>query len=238
LYIWYRISPGKGLFRGYLFMVSSRRKLQLVASFCVLLLAAVAVGCHGFFVDPTLTGITVSTLQSTTLSTAGSTAQLIASGNYDDGSNKNLTGVVTWSVSPSGFITMSTTTPGLATATTVTTPGTAVTVQAADQSTNGQVVTGSITLTAGTSTQLTVTASPSGTISLTTTPAGSTISFAASLNSSDVTGSTTFTSSNSAIINITSGSTGTLGGTTGTVTITGTDSSAGATGTLTITVTN
>jgi hypothetical protein len=218
-------------------MVSSRRKLQLVASFCVLLLAAVAVGCHGFFVDPTLTGITVSTLQSTTLSTAGSTAQLIASGNYDDGSNKNLTGVVTWSVSPSGFITMSTTTPGLATATTVTTPGTAVTVQAADQSTNGQVVTGSITLTAGTSTQLTVTSNAGTTISL-ATQGSNPIQFAASLNSSDVTGSTTFTSSNSAIINITSGSTGTLGGTTGTVTITGTDSSAGATGTLTITVTN
>jgi hypothetical protein len=218
-------------------MVSTRRKLQLVASFGVLLLAAVGVGCHGFFVDPTLTGITVSTLNSTTLSNAGSTAQLIASGTYDDGSNKNLTGVVTWSVNPTGFITLSTTTPGLATATTVTTPGTAVTVQAADLSTSGQVVTGSITLTAGTSTQLSITSSAGTTISLATQ--GSTpIQFAATLNSSSVTGSTTFTSSNSAIINITSGSTGTLGGTTGTVTITGTDTSAGATGTLTIQVTN
>jgi hypothetical protein len=218
-------------------MVSTRRKLQLVASFSVLLLAAVGVGCHGFFVDPTLTGITVSTLQSSTLSTAGSTAQMLASGTYDDGSNKNLTGVVTWSVNPAGFITMSTTTPGLATATTVTTPGTAVTVQAADLSTNGQVVTGSITLTAGTSTQLSISSSAGTTISIATQ--GSTpIQFAATLNSSNVTGSTTFTSSNSAIINITSGSTGTLGGTTGTVTITGTDSSAGVTGTLTIQVTN
>jgi hypothetical protein len=218
-------------------MVSTRRKLQLVASFSVLLLAAVGVGCHGFFVDPTLTGITVSTLNSTTLSNAGSTAQLIASGTYDDGSNKNLTGVVTWSVNPTGFITLSTTTPGLATATTVTTPGTAVTVQAADLSTSGQVVTGSITLTAGTSTQLSITSSAGTTISLATQ--GSTpIQFAATLNSSNVTGSTTFTSSNSAIINITSGSTGTLGGTTGTVTITGTDTSAGATGSLTIQVTN
>src|ERR1700758_5412713 len=63
-YIRHRISPGKGLFRGFWFMVSTRRKLQLVASFCILLLAAVAVSCHGFFVDPTLTGMTVQTLNS------------------------------------------------------------------------------------------------------------------------------------------------------------------------------
>lgn len=219
-------------------MVSTRRKLQLVASFCVLLLAAVGVGCHGFFVDPTLTGMTVQTLNSTTLSTAGSTAQLQATGTYDDGSTKNLTGKATWSVNPTGFITLSTTSPGLATATTVTNPGTAVTVQAAANSSNGSVVSGTITLTAGTSTQLSITASPSGTISLATTPAGSTVTFAATLNSSNVTGSTTFSSSNSSIISIVSGSSGTLGGTTGSVTITGVDSTDGASGTLTITVTN
>lgn len=219
-------------------MVSTRRKLQLVASFCVLLLAAVGVGCHGFFVDPTLTGMTVQTLNSTTLSTAGSTAQLQATGTYDDGSTKNLTGKATWSVTPTGFITLSTTSPGLATATTVTNPGTAVTVQAAANSSNGSVVSGTITLTAGTSTQLSITASPSGTISLATTPAGSTVTFAATLNSSNVTGSTTFSSSNSSVISIVSGSSGTLGGTTGSVTITGVDSTDGASGTLTITVTN
>lgn len=219
-------------------MVSTRRKLQLVASFCVLLLAAVGVGCHGFFVDPTLTGMSVQTLNSTTLSTAGSTAQLQATGTYDDGSTKNLTGKATWSVTPTGFITLSTTSPGLATATTVTNPGTAVTVQAAANSSNGSVVSGTITLTAGTSTQLSITASPSGTISLATTPAGSTVTFAATLNSSNVTGSTTFSSSNSSIISIVSGSSGTLGGTTGSVTITGVDSTDGASGTLTITVTN
>ena len=34
-------------------MSSSRRQVQLVASFGFLLLMAVGVGCHGFFVDPT-----------------------------------------------------------------------------------------------------------------------------------------------------------------------------------------
>jgi hypothetical protein len=50
-----------------------------------------------------------------------------------------------------------------------------------------------------------------------------------------VTSATVFSSSNTNIITI-SGSTGTFPGTTGTVTITGTDSSAGATGSIQITV--
>jgi len=225
----------KGPFRGFLFMVSTRRKLQLIASFALLGLMAAAVGCHGFFVDPTLTGITVSTLQSTSLTAVGNTVQLTATGTFDDGSNKNLTGKSTWSIasnSPTGFITVSAS--GLATATHVTTPGTVVNVQAAAQSSNGTVVSGTISLTAGTSTQLTITSSPSSPVSI-ATQGGTPISFAASLNGSDVTGSTTFTSSNTAIITI-SGNQGTLAGTTGTVTITGTNTSAGATGTLQIQV--
>jgi hypothetical protein len=190
---------------------------------------AVAVGCHGFFVDPTLTGITVSTLQSTTLPTVGSSVQLIATGTYDDGSNKNLTGTATWTVSPTGFVTLSTTTPGLASATTVTTPGTAVTVQAASQASNGNVVSGTISITVGTSTTLSLTSSPASPISLSVS--GTTVQFAATLNGSNVTGSTTFTSSNTSILSI-SGSTGTLSGTTGSVTVTATDTSAGASGTL------
>jgi hypothetical protein len=229
------LSPGKGLFEASKFMVRTRRKLQLIASFSVLLLAAIGIGCHGFFVDPTLTGMTVSTLQSTNLTATGSTVQLTATGTYDDGSNKNLTGSATWSIasnSPTGFISISSS--GLATATHVTTPGTVVNVQAASQSSNGTVVSGTISLTAGTSTQLTITSSPSSPVSI-TTQGGTPISFAASLNGSDVTGSTTFTSSNTSIISI-SGNQGTLVGTTGSVTITGTDSSASATGTLQIQV--
>lgn len=227
-------SPGSSN-EGFSFMLSRCRKLQLVVSFGVLLIAAVAVGCNGFFVDPTLTGMSVSTLQSTTLTAAGNTVQLIATGTYDDGSHKNLSGTATWSVTPPGFVTVSAS--GLVTATKVTTPGTAVTVQAASQSTNGTVVSGTITITAGTSTSLTITSSPASPISLATNPAGTAVQFAATLNGNSVTGSTTFTSSNSNIINITSGSSGTLGSVTGSVTITGTDSADSATGTLTITVT-
>jgi hypothetical protein len=220
-------------------MVSTRRKLQILGSFGILLLMAVAVGCHGFFVDPVLQGISVSTLQSTTLTAVGNSVQLLATGSFDDGSNKNLTGSATWSVSPTGFISLSTTTPGLATATQVTNPGTAVTVQAAAQSSNGTVVKGTLTLTAGASSTLTITSSPVTPIGINASGGtGATVTFAATLNGNNVTGSTSFSSSNSAIINITSptSGTGTLGGTTGSVIITGTDSADGASGTTTIQV--
>jgi len=220
-------------------MVSTRRKLQILGSFGILLLMAVAVGCHGFFVDPVLQGISVSTLQSKTLPAVGDSVQLLATGSFDDGSNKNLTGSATWSVTPTGFISLSTTTPGLAKATQVTNPGTAVTIQAASQSSNGTVVTGTLTLTAGSSSSLTITSSPASPISIAAAGGtGATVTFAATLNGNNVTSSTSFSSSNSSIINITSATsgTGTLGGTTGQVIITATDSADGASGTLTIQV--
>ena len=219
-------------------MSSCRCKLQLVASFGVLLLMAMALGCSGFFVDPTLTSMSVSTLQSTTLQNVGSTVQLQATGTYDDGSHKNLTGSATWSVTSNpDFVSVNA--AGLATAKKVTPAGTTATVQAAAQSSNGSVVSGTITLTVGQSTSLTITSSLGTTISLATNPINTPVSFTATLNGNSVTSSTTFTSSNSAIIKIPSGTTsGTIGGTTGTVTITANDSTDNATGTLVITVTN
>jgi hypothetical protein len=218
-------------------MSSSRRKLQLVASFGVLVLMAAAVGCHGFFVDPVLSSISVSTLQSTNLANVGNTVQLQATGVFDDGSHKNLTGTATWSVT-SGPDFVSVSAAGLVTALKLPTTGatTSATVQAAAQSSNGTVVSGTITITVGQSTTLTLTSNPASPISLATAGSGATVTFSATLNGTDKTTSTTFTSSNSNIINITSGSSGTLGGTTGTVTITATDSTDNATGTLQVTV--
>jgi hypothetical protein len=218
-------------------MSNSHSKLQVVAALGVLLLLAMGVGCHGFFVDPTLTSMSVSTLQSTNLANVGNTVQLQATGIFDDGSHKNFTGTATWSVTSSpDFVSVSA--GGLATALKIPTSGSTVssTVQAAAQSTNGSVVSGTITLTVGQSTTLTLTSSLGNTISLTTDPAGTAITFSTTLNGTDKTASTSFTSSNTSIINITSGATGTLGGTTGTVTITGTDTSDNATGTLQVTV--
>jgi hypothetical protein len=95
-------------------MSSSRRKLQLVASFGVLLLiAAIGVGCNGFFVDPILQTITVGPTGVGIL--VNKTQQMTAIGTYDDGSQKNITGSssTTWTtndqtiatVSPAGLVT-------------------------------------------------------------------------------------------------------------------------------------
>jgi hypothetical protein len=78
-------------------MSSSRRKLQLVASFGVLLLMALAVACNGFFVDPILQTVTVT--PSGTGILIGATQQMTATGTYDDGSQKNITGTSAWTTS-------------------------------------------------------------------------------------------------------------------------------------------
>jgi hypothetical protein len=79
-------------------MLSSKKKLQLVSAFGTLLLFAVGVGCSGFFVDPTLTGITIG--PTTTIQTA-STVQESAVGTYNDGSTKAITNVNWTSGTPS-----------------------------------------------------------------------------------------------------------------------------------------
>jgi len=75
-------------------MLSSKKKIQLVSAFAALLLFAVIVGCNGFFVNPTLTGITVG--PAATINT-GSTVQMTAVGTYNDGSTNTLGSGVNWS---------------------------------------------------------------------------------------------------------------------------------------------
>jgi hypothetical protein len=88
-------------------MSSSHRKLQLVASFSLVLLMAVAgVGCNGFFVDPVLTAIQVGPSGQGILVTH--TLQMTALGTYDQGGNpKDITGKVLWSTSDEGIATVS-----------------------------------------------------------------------------------------------------------------------------------
>src|ERR1700680_5168776 len=91
-------------------MLSSKKKLQLVTAFATLLLFALGVGCSGFFVDPTLTGITVG--PAATIQTAG-TVQMSAVATYNDGSTKTLGKGVQWksgtpsvaTINPSGLVT-------------------------------------------------------------------------------------------------------------------------------------
>jgi Bacterial Ig-like domain (group 2) len=73
-------------------------KLKLVSSIVVLLaLALLATSCDGFFVDPTLTSVSVGP-QNLSIS-LNEESQMSATGTYDDGSQKTLTSGVTWSSS-------------------------------------------------------------------------------------------------------------------------------------------
>ncbi len=100
-------NPCGSEYEGFPFMPSSRRKLQLVASFSLLLLmAVVGVGCNGFFVDPVLTAIQVGPSGQGIL--VSHTLQMAALGTYDQGGNpKDITGKVLWSTSDETIATVS-----------------------------------------------------------------------------------------------------------------------------------
>ena len=191
-------------------MSTSKRKWLLFSAFLGLV-SLVGVGCRGFFVNPTLTTITV-TPASPNLQIGG-TLQLIATGNNDDGSTKNLTTSSTWTTSDASKVTVSST--GLV-------KGIASTTGVTITATNG-TVSGTDTVTVGQTTQtLSLSSSPSSPISLTIVGSNSTITFTATLNGSDVTNSTTFTSNNTSVISAPTGNTATIVGV-GSATITATD---------------
>ena len=204
-------------------MSTSKRKWLLFSAFLGLL-SLVGVGCRGFFVNPTLTSMTV-TPASPNLQIGG-TLQLIATGNNDDGSTKNLTTSSTWTTSDASKVTVSST--GLV-------KGIASTTGVTITATNG-TVSGTDTVTVGQTTQtLSLSSSPSSPISLTIVGSNSTITFTATLNGSDVTNSTTFTSNNTSVISAPSGNTATIVGV-GSATITATDNNS-HTASITIQVT-
>lgn len=86
-------------------MQTAPRKRNVVLGFAVLLSIALAVSCNGFFVNPTLTGITVT--PPTPSVQQGTTLQMTATGSYNDGSIKTLTGGVTWTSSDATIATAS-----------------------------------------------------------------------------------------------------------------------------------
>lgn len=168
-------------------------KVRFAATATTLLLLAFGVGCRGFFVNPTITALSVAPTSVSLIQ--GGTRQLAATGTYDDGSTKDLTGSVNWSsnssvasVNNSGLVT--------AAATVSNPPGTAT-----------------VTATSGTLTAtstITVNTGPLTAIAIsTTTPnptAGQTVTFTAmgtytgSAQQQDITNSVTWTSSNTAVI--------------------------------------
>jgi hypothetical protein len=78
-------------------MSSTKQKLRLTCAFAALATLALAVSCRGFFVNPTLTGVSVGP-QGLTLN-VNKSFQMTATGTYNDGSQKTLTSAVVWSSS-------------------------------------------------------------------------------------------------------------------------------------------
>lgn len=85
-------------------MPRTKRKLQLLAAFTVLLLCAVGVGCKGFFVNPTLTTITVDPASPQV--SQGANQQMTATGTFDDGSVSTSVANLSWSSTPTSVATI------------------------------------------------------------------------------------------------------------------------------------
>ena len=81
--------------------------------FAALSAVIVGVGCTGFFVNPTLSSLTIGPQTQTITSNPVQTLQMSATGTYSDGSTKDLTGKVSWTsdtptcatISASGLVT-------------------------------------------------------------------------------------------------------------------------------------
>jgi len=178
------------------------RKLRILATVGALSMLAVAAGCKGFFVNPTLTSLAVSPTSASIVESQ--TQQLTATGTYDDGSTKDLTGTAGWTTSDSTVATVSK--GGLVTATaSITSPPGSATITA----TSGTLTaTSAITVNTGPLTAIVIS---------TTTPnpaAGTTVVFKAlgtysgSSTQQDITSLVTWSSSNTAVISTISGGSG------------------------------
>ena len=198
--------------------MSKRPVLPLLA--LAVLVALAGISCRGFFVNPTLSSITVAPQNASV--NIGSTLQFTATGVNNDGTNASLHNL-SWSSSATTIATI--TSAGLAKGVA---SGTA-TITATDGG-----VTGSSTLTVG-STSNTLTISPANqTVSLSTN--GNSLQFNATLNGQNVTSSTTWSSSNTSVafFSTTSPGLATLTST-GSTTITATNGTASGTTSLTVT---
>src|SRR4029077_16387879 len=78
-------------------MSSTKQKIRLAGVFAVLAMFAFSLGCRGFFVNPTLTTVTVGPTGFNL--PVGSTQQMTATGTYNDGSTKTLTSGGVWASS-------------------------------------------------------------------------------------------------------------------------------------------
>jgi hypothetical protein len=188
-------------------MSSTKSKLRLIGAFALLMGLALAVGCRGFFVNPTVTSITVGpTGQSIA---PGGQLQMTASGAMSDGSTpKNVTTQCFWSSNNTSAATVGEHTGLVTAAQTIANPPQTATITATYQALTPATATVSVCPSV---TDLTITASPL------TFPAqtATVITFTAMATFSGVSGSqnvvneVTWNISNPAVLSSISGGSGT-----------------------------
>ncbi len=181
-------------------MPSFSRNLRLLALFAALFLLALAAGCRGFFVNPTLTSLAV--LPTTASLIEGHTQQINATGTYNDGSTKDLTGSTTWTTSDSTVATVSS--GGLVTAAaTIASPPGSATITAASGT-----LTATSTITVNTGPLLSIvlttsTSSPTAGSTFTLTAMGT---FSGSSQAQDITSQVTWSNDNTTAVSLSQGS--------------------------------
>jgi len=184
----------KGASARILCMPGFKQQLRLSAALAALFTLSLAVGCRGFFVNPTLQSISV-TPSTGSIAPAG-TIQMTATGTFDDGSTSNVTSKSSWQTSDTSVATVGTNSGLVTAAATIASPPGITTITATD---------GAFTNTA-TVTVCPVVTSITITPSTTNPAAGSQLTFVANavftgnLNQQDVTAEVTWTISNTAVI--------------------------------------
>jgi hypothetical protein len=96
-----RVNRSQGVLKKMSLMKS---KLRLTGAFAALLALALAASCRGFFVNPTLTGISVGPQATLNINQS---IQMSATGTYSDGTQKQINSGVAWSSSDPSSVSIS-----------------------------------------------------------------------------------------------------------------------------------
>lgn len=189
----------KSFVQGFSTMRSCGRKYYLMAALSSL---AVAAGCTGFFVNPTLSSLEIGPSNQTITVNPRVTLQMSATGTFSDGSTENLTGKVLWSSSNSSCGTINTS--GLVSPVSSVAGICTTNIGAADGTVTASSST--VTVTEGTPTSIMLTVSNSS------PPVGSQVTFTAqalftgSSTLQDITDSVTWNNSDTTNLTLTQGS--------------------------------
>lgn len=179
-------------------MSSANHKLRLVGALAALASLVLAVSCRGFFVNPTISSLSVGPVSPTIQTgTTGNTVQMTVFGTNNDGSTTTSPSV-TWSITPTTVATI--TTKGLVTSVST---GTA-TVTATSNQNPAATGTQTVTVTVGCISQINI---PTSAQALTANNLTDTLmATAVTCNGdADVTGVATWTSSNTTLATVSAG---------------------------------